>query len=527
MSLTGGFFNSKDHDRRYNAETISRIFDGIIEDGVYETYGEKLIVNASSGMDISVGSGRAWFAHCWILNDSKYRLTVDTSDVVLNRKDTVVLDVDHSVGVRAVSLKIVRGLPASSPVPATLVSEEDHIQVPLSYIYVGAGVTEITQANITNLVGTSACPFVIGVLKTINAEELLTQWEQDYKEWKAAKEKNYDEWVSEQTTEYTTWTSEMKTSFREWIKDLEGSLDTSGDVATQLMNEISKAKMRYKSFSVDTDEWASTDEVYNGVRYHAKYTIPVIGVTEGATSCWLEIVSGTANYQELLTSNTGSFTIYSESKELESITYRIWFIGTAEGGDPTPTQLDEIVSDIVEINNRLGKGGVTISKADYDKLSEAEQNNGTMYFVYDDDESEQLYDSSIIHLEEDGSKISLASKVNDINGRLSNRVQLSLDAVAVGKDEDGDTIYEKTFKGTTISSGTVLDSNLTVSNLKWFRLVGGCFNTSDAFNVLPYDVFTGGSRYNFMIFSNSKGLVVEYHSVTPKMYHFTVQYVLA
>ena len=292
------------------------------------------------------------------------------------------------------------------------------------------------------------------------------------------------------------------------------------------MNEISKAKMRYKSFSVDTDEWASTDEVYNGIRYHAKYTIPVVGVTEGATSCWLEIVSGTANYQELLTSDTGSFTIYSESKELESITYRVWFIGTAEGGDPTPTQLDEIVSDIVEINSRLGKGGVTISKADYDKLSEAEQNNGTMYFVYDDDESEQLYDSSIIHLEEDGSKTSLASKVNDIYGHLSNRVQLSLDAVAVGKDEDGDTIYEKTFKGSTISSGTVVDSNLTISKLKWIRLVGGCINNNGAsLTVLPYDA-TSSSRYNFIVFSNSNGLVVEYHSITVKMYHFTVQYVL-
>ena len=526
MSLTGGFFNSKDHDRRYNAETISRLFDGIIEDGVYETYGDKFIVRQASGMDVTIGSGRAWFDHCWIHNDTKYRISIDSSEVVLDRLDTIVIDVDHSTSVRAVSFKVVRGIPASSPVAAELVNEEDHKQHPICRILVKAGATEITQANITNLVGTSACPFVIGVLKTINAEELLTQWEQDYKEWKAAKEKNYDEWVSEQTTEYSTWTSEMKTSFREWIKDFEGSLDASGDVATQLMNEISKAKMRYKSFSVDTDEWASTDEVYNGIRYHAKYTIPVVGVTEGATSCWLEIVSGTANYQELLTSNTGSFTIYSESKELESIMYRVWFIGTAEGGDPTPTQLDEIVSDIVEINSRLGKGGVTISKADYDKLSEAEQNNGTMYFVYDDDESEQLYDSSIIHLEKDGSKTSLASKVNDIYGRLSDRVQLSLDAVAVGKDEDGDTIYEKTFKGSTISSGTVVDSNLTISNLKWIRLVGGCFNNSGAsLTVLPYDATTS-SRYNFMVYSNSKGLVVEYSNTNVKMYHFTVQYVL-
>ena len=74
MSLTGGFFNSKDHDRRYNAETISRLFDGIIEDGVYETYGDKFIVCQASGMDVTIGSARAWFDHCWIHNATKYRI---------------------------------------------------------------------------------------------------------------------------------------------------------------------------------------------------------------------------------------------------------------------------------------------------------------------------------------------------------------------------------------------------------------------------------------------------------------------
>lgn len=113
-----------------------------------------------------------------------------------------------------------------------------------------------------------------------------------------------------------------------------------------------------------------------------------------------------------------------------------------------------------------------------------------------------------------------------LKSNLADRVQLSLDAVAVGKDEDGDTVYEKTFKGTTISNGTVVDSNLTMSNLKWIRLVGGCFNNNDVeITLLPYDS-TVNARYNFVVFSNSKGLVVEYHSFTVKGYHFTVQYVL-
>ena len=119
-----------------------------------------------------------------------------------------------------------------------------------------------------------------------------------------------------------------------------------------------------------------------------------------------------------------------------------------------------------------------------------------------------------------------------VGGELSeksnstDKVQLSLDAVAVGKDEDGDTIYEKTFKGSTISSGTVVDSNLTINNLKWIHLVGGYFNYDNlALQVLPYDA-TSDRRYYFRPVINSKGLVVEHLNVGVKMYHFTVQYVL-
>lgn len=107
-----------------------------------------------------------------------------------------------------------------------------------------------------------------------------------------------------------------------------------------------------------------------------------------------------------------------------------------------------------------------------------------------------------------------------LKSNLADRVQLSLDAVAVGKDEDGDTVYEKTFKGTTISNGTVVDSNLTMSNLKWIRLVGGCFNENNmSLRPLPYGTY-------IRIRSINKGLVFDYENIAVNMYHFTVQYVL-
>ena len=155
--------------------------------------------------------------------------------------------------------------------------------------------------------------------------------------------------------------------------------------------------------------------------------------------------------------------------------------------------------------------------------------NGTDYYVYDDDEGEEGMQtaSTIIYEDSDGSKRSVQNELDRIKSNSSNRVQLSLDAVAVGKDEDGDTIYEKTFKGSTIQSGTVVDSNLTTPKLKWIRLIGGCFKyyDSDEMRILPFDA-TWSRRYAFTIYSTNAGLIVEYETATVGMYHFTVQYVL-
>ena len=40
MALTYGFYNSKNGDRKYDAVAMSRMFDGIIRDGVISAYGK-------------------------------------------------------------------------------------------------------------------------------------------------------------------------------------------------------------------------------------------------------------------------------------------------------------------------------------------------------------------------------------------------------------------------------------------------------------------------------------------------------
>ena len=213
MSVTYGFYNSINGDRKYNALEMSSIFDGIIVDGVYMSIGDALNVKSSGGMGITVGEGRAWFNHTWTLNDSIMPLTLESSDVLLNRIDAVVLEVNNDSAVRKNTIKIIKGSPASKPVKPSLIESELVNQHPLAYISVPKGATSISQSNITNAVGTSECPFVTGVLEGMDIDKLVAQWGAQWAEW-----------LSSNTDAFNTWFNEMKNQLSE---DAAGNLQAS------------------------------------------------------------------------------------------------------------------------------------------------------------------------------------------------------------------------------------------------------------------------------------------------------------
>lgn len=186
MAVTFGFYNAVNNDRKYDAVQMASIFDGIILDGILSTIGNRFVVTATGGMGITVGSGRAWFDRTWTYNDSDLATNVKNSEVLLNRIDAMVLEVNiHDEG-RINSIKWVYGTPASIPVRPELIKEEYINQYPLAYVYVAQGTTVISQANIENMIGTDETPFVTGPLQTISASILLAQWSTQWLELLAA-----------------------------------------------------------------------------------------------------------------------------------------------------------------------------------------------------------------------------------------------------------------------------------------------------------------------------------------------------
>lgn len=160
MAITSGFFNSNSGDRKYDAIQLSSIFDGIITDGIFRSIGTSMKVLASTGMTVVVGQGRAWFKHTWTLVDADIPIVIDAADAIFDRIDIIALDINTDSGVRANSIVVLKGTPASTPVAPTLAQAGTHWQYPLCHILVLKNATGIAQGNITNKVGTISCPYI-------------------------------------------------------------------------------------------------------------------------------------------------------------------------------------------------------------------------------------------------------------------------------------------------------------------------------------------------------------------------------
>lgn len=260
MSVSSGFFNSLNGDRKYNAAQMSAIFDGLIVDGVFASIGTAFAVKAAGGLTVNVGIGKAWFDHTWTVNDSILPMTAPEAEVLLDRIDAVVLEVNGTESVRENTIKFVKGNPSSAPSRPTLTNEGNVHQYPLCYIYRKYGTAVINQADITPMVGTESTPFVTGILQTISLDELLGKWQDELDRFTDARSQEVDDWIAQEESDFTTWFNEMKADLQQeqtvldqwiaseqadflaWYNQMKDQL--SGDVAGNLQLEIDKEKVK-------------------------------------------------------------------------------------------------------------------------------------------------------------------------------------------------------------------------------------------------------------------------------------------
>lgn len=186
MSLTSGFFNSRNGDRTYFAEQFSSLFGGIITDGVFKHYpstNEHFRCTTGRGRKITIGRGRAWLNNVWINNDSDYVVYLDplrNIDISSNydRVDALYFKVDKSNAGREGTIIVVKGTPDTSE-DATYVRMEDTAEIfyhLIAIFRVTPSTNDITSWHYR--IGADT-PYIIGPLE---AETVIAEMQQEIDE---------------------------------------------------------------------------------------------------------------------------------------------------------------------------------------------------------------------------------------------------------------------------------------------------------------------------------------------------------
>lgn len=205
MAITYGFFNAikqsdGTYDRVYNADQMSTYFEGLVSDGVYESVDDAMQVLAGTGMQVQVGAGRAIIDSKWLKNTAAYPLTINAAHVTLNRYTAIVIRLDLSA--RTISIVTKDGENATAPIKPTMTNSETVKEICLAYVYVGRGVTTITQANIEDTrPDNNVCGWVTGIVQQVDTSKLFLQYQTAYEQ----QLQTMQDWQEAQETAFNTW----------------------------------------------------------------------------------------------------------------------------------------------------------------------------------------------------------------------------------------------------------------------------------------------------------------------------------
>lgn len=253
MSMTSGFFNSVDGDRLYNARDMSMYFKGLISDGVYASVGGKLKVTAANGMSVNVADGRAMIDCQWFNSDAIETLEIDVADVGKKRKDAIVLRLDMNEDARSITLYVKKGAATTgTPVAPARVWNTNVKELYLAYVTINGNTTEISTSLITDMRGTSACPYVTGIIEQVDSHDLFEQYQA-----------SCEEFYTIMTTQFYEYITTRQKEFDAWLSTLTGELKVDTSVQKYEAHDVYKSDTGYiDNIAMPLAEYESGDVVF-------------------------------------------------------------------------------------------------------------------------------------------------------------------------------------------------------------------------------------------------------------------------
>ena len=230
----GLFWNSINDDRTYDADSFSEWLDHFFTTGVFK---DELQVTAAGGMKISVAKGYANIKGKVRFFDQPDVLTLQPAGSAYPRIDTVVVERNDTD--REITVKVVTGAYASTDsVPVEPVRSAAVYQIVLAQIYVAAGTTEITQADITDTRADSdLCGIVAGTVKELDFGQFTAQFDAYFRTFKTVTQADVEDW--------------LKT-----IKQKISGTD-AGKLQLEIDEVAAKLESRVKTITLEASKWSA------------------------------------------------------------------------------------------------------------------------------------------------------------------------------------------------------------------------------------------------------------------------------
>lgn len=235
MAIYSGLFNSVNGDRKYNAWWFALYFHTFIGNGVFPNPSNNLQVTEYEQMKTTVKPGKGWINGYFIYSDSDHVLEHDRADGVLKRIDRIVMRLDYLE--REIDIVIKKGELATNPVEPTLQRDADVYELAIADVFINAGATEITQANITDTrLNNELCGIVHGTVDQVDTTTLYNQYLDFWENWRTGKMDEFGQFLIDSQSEFDNQTIMNQQEFDDWFATIQDILD--GNVAGNLLSMI-------------------------------------------------------------------------------------------------------------------------------------------------------------------------------------------------------------------------------------------------------------------------------------------------
>jgi len=152
MAQYSRFFGGEEgSEPEYTQPQFAEVLERIFTNGVFNDVDNELEVveNDPAAMSVIVKSGEGWINGYWYQNTEDLVKTLSAADPDDDRIDRIVLRLDTTTELE-ITAEVLEGTPAGEPTAPTLTQTDAIYEISLAQVLVGATVTSIADADITD-----------------------------------------------------------------------------------------------------------------------------------------------------------------------------------------------------------------------------------------------------------------------------------------------------------------------------------------------------------------------------------------